>query len=143
MNITSLIVNCQLSIVHSFVFPPLMRPKPACRITQDALFHQAGILFGDPVFGSLFGSLGHQFHVYGVVAAFDLLGVKEDDGQVEFACQAFGTCQDGGFLVEEGCPVMQVVPARCLVGNEDHDTAYLIPLQLDHVAYGGLFFDPV
>ena len=99
------------------MFPSLMRPKPPRRIAQDTFFHQAGILFGNPVLRSLFGSLGHQFHIYGIVAAFHLLRVEEYDRQIQFAGKAFGAGQDGGILVQEVRPVVQVVPARCLVGD--------------------------
>ena len=100
------------------MFPSLMRPKPPRRIAQDTFFHQAGILFGNPVLRSLFGSLGHQFHIYGIVAAFHLLRVEEYDRQIQFAGKAFGAGQDGGILVQEVRPVVQVVPARCLVGDK-------------------------
>ena len=92
------------------MFPSLMRPKPPRRIAQDTFFHQAGILFGNPVLRSLFGSLGHQFHIYGIVAAFHLLRVEEYDRQIQFAGKAFGAGQDGGILVQEVRPVVQVVP---------------------------------
>ena len=124
------------------MFPSLMRPKPPRRIAQDTFFHQAGILFGNPVLRSLFGSLGHQFHIYGIVAAFHLLRVEEYDRQIQFAGKAFGAGQDGGILVQEVRPVVQVVPARCLVGDKDHDTAGFVFLQGDDIAHGVLFCDP-
>lgn len=119
-----------------------MRPKPPRRIAQDTFFHQAGILFGNPVLRSLFGSLGHQFHIYGIVAAFHLLRVEEYDRQIQFAGKAFGAGQDGGILVQEVRPVVQVVPARCLVGDKDHDTAGFVFLQGDDIAHGVLFLIP-
>ena len=99
-------------------------------------------MFGNPVLRSLFGSLGHQFHIYGIVAAFHLLRVEEYDRQIQFAGKAFGAGQDGGILVQEVRPVVQVVPARCLVGDKDHDTAGFVFLQGDDIAHGVLFFDP-
>ena len=111
-----------------------MCPKPTRRIAQDAFFHQAGILFGNPVFG-------HQFHIYGIVAAFYLLRVEEYDRQIQFAGEAFGAGQDGGVLVQEVRPVVQVIPARRLVGYKDHDTAGFVFLQSDNIAHGILFFD--
>ena len=123
------------------MFPSLMCPKPTRRIAQDTFFHQTGILFGNPVFGRLFGSLGHQFHIYGIVAAFHLLRIEEYDRQIQFSGKAFGAGQDGGILVQEVRPIVQVVSARCLVGDKDHDTAGFVFLQGDDIAHSILFFD--
>ena len=50
--------------------------------------------------------------------------------------------RSGPVRMEESRPVVQVVPARCLVGDKDHDTAGFVFLQGDDIAHGVLFFDP-
>ena len=63
-------------------------------------------------------------------------------GKSSLSGKAFGAGQDGGILVQEVRPVVQVVPARCLVGDKDHDTAGFVFLQGDDIAHGVLFLIP-
>ena len=99
-------------------FPAVVSPEPEGRLALDGFLQSSEVHLGDFKLPAFLWLVGQKFEFSLVVASLYPLHVEVIYGKVGFYGYLLRSCQYWGVVVQEVCPVMDVVPEWHLVGDE-------------------------
>ena len=124
-------------------FPAVVAPQPVLRSAVDCLLHTFEIDVGQLKLAHRRWLTGDDLELALISASSHTLDVHIDDGLVLGVDNALNAREHGSFLIEEGEPVVDIVPCGHLVIDITQYCGAAVPLVAEYPAQGFLHRDTI